>query len=186
MESRRQADRGDQLRRVRGDGQVVDALVPRVRRGKDRTLRGRGKTQGVRTRAAQQHRACGQREHSLHAPHRARDREAGKSLYGVAGRSTVTCVPSPTSLATEMLPPCCSTSAREIARPSPVPGIACCVAVEARKNRENTCPCSSLGMPIPLSATTSATSPFRRAISTRTAPPAFVNLTAFETRLSST
>nr|WP_239319895.1 hypothetical protein [Planomonospora parontospora] len=56
-------------------------------------------------------------------------------------------------------PPCASTITLVVARPRPVPGLPASRAVEARKNRENSCSYCSAGMPIPVSATTSATPP---------------------------
>ena len=85
------------------------------------------------------------------------------------GRAT-TRVPSPTALSSEIVPPCCSTIARAIQSPSPVPGIARRVAVEARKKREKSCACSSAGIPTPVSVTTSR--PGRVALDgTPTVPP---------------
>ena len=66
MQSDRGADRLDHLRGVRGDRQSVDALVPRVRRGEDRALRCGRQSKCVRRGNADQHRAGGKRENSLH------------------------------------------------------------------------------------------------------------------------
>jgi len=60
-------------------------------------------------------------------------------------------VPAPASERTEMRPPCASAIAFEITRPSPVPGIACSVAVEERKNRWNRRSWSADWMPMPVS-----------------------------------
>src|SRR6185437_3771279 len=152
-----QADRLHELRRVRRDREPVHPPVPHVRRREDRASRRRRHPQCVRGRDADQQRARGQRESSSH----------------VTGIETVTRVPSPSRLVSAIVPPCCSTSAREIARPSPVPGIARCVAVDARKKREKTCPCSSGGMPIPVSATVTTTESPLPATLTVTAPPSF-------------
>ena len=81
------ADRLDHLRRVRGDRQRVDALVPRVRRGKDRALR----------RARQPQRAARRRRRAA-----ARRRPARSSRFIATRRDRVDArprVPSPSRLA---------------------------------------------------------------------------------------
>src|SRR4030081_668428 len=137
MEVGAKSDRLDHLRRVGCHRQRVDALVPPVRRRKDRALRRAGQTERVCRPTAEKQRAGCEREQPLHTD----------------GRVTTTRVPSPSWLSNVIVPPCCSTSAREIASPRPVPGIARRVAVDARKKRENTCPCSWIGTPMPVSLT---------------------------------
>src|SRR5664279_236651 len=71
--------------------------------------------------------------------------------------------------------------------PSPTPGMAFWVAVEARKNRANNRSSSSAGIPTPVSLTEISalgadSPPVPRVTATR--PPAGVNLTALEIRLS--
>src|SRR5205807_343042 len=86
----------------------------------------------------------------------------------------------------DMPPPCASTIAFAIERPSPAPGTAADWACAVRKKRSKSNPCSFSGMPTPVSATSIRTpSPWAKA-RTSTRPPAGVNLSAFETRLSIT
>ena len=72
---------------------------------------------------------------------------------GTSGSAKVNVVPSPTVLATRMLPWCATAIAWVMVRPNPTPGTANWVAVDARKNRENSRSISSAGMPIPVSLT---------------------------------
>src|SRR6476469_5980088 len=58
-------------------------------------------------------------------------------------------------------------------------------ASDVRKNFWKSCDCSLVEIPIPVSATSTATSPFCEKTRTSTLPPSGVNLTAFEIRLSS-
>src|SRR5712691_6029034 len=116
----------------------------------------------------------------LHHQEAARFHAAGSS--GGSGSSTVKVEPRPTSLATEIVPPCSSTRRRERARPRPVPsrlapsGSSCS---NSRKSRGR----SSERMPTPVSSTTiRSRSPSARA-RRRTTPPAGVNLMALESRL---
>ena len=112
-------------------------------------------------------------------PEACRTRPTDASLYGVAASETVTSVPSPSRLVSVIVPPCCSTSAREIARPRPVPGIAWRVAVDARKKREKTWP----SRPQFAGASTPRPSPARQQVSLdahdELRPPFAVDLTAF-------
>ena len=78
-----------------------------------------------------------------------------------------------------------SAIACEIASPRPVPGMALAVALDARKKRSKSRGSSSAGMPMPVSLTLSAMAPPScDGLSPSTRPPSGVNLTAFETRLS--
>lgn len=103
----------------------------------------------------------------------------------------VNVVPSPSVLATWMSPPCACAMALVMVNPRPTPGMACLVAVDARKKRANRRSNSSAGIPTPVSLTQiSARSPAapssaasaRRVSATR--PPAGVNFRALEMRLS--
>src|SRR5262249_6386707 len=67
------------------------------------------------------------------------------------GRSTVNVVPAPTVLWNEIVPPCASTIAFEMERPSPVPWMFW--AVDARKKRSKSRLASSSGIPTPVSRT---------------------------------
>src|SRR4051812_7544763 len=113
-------------------------------------------------------------------------------LAGRVGNDSVTVVPTPSVLATLMLPPCNSTMARLTTSPSPVPGMTCrptaAVTFEPRKNALNSRGRSAAGMPTPESATAtlqpSPSAPGQALTVTR--PPLGVNLTALLTRLSTT
>ena len=70
-----------------------------------------------------------------------------------AGRVSVKVVPRPSLLIRSSVPPCAMVMALVIARPSPTPGTALRCAVEARKKRVNSFPCSPVGMPMPVSLT---------------------------------
>ena len=67
-----------------------------------------------------------------------------------------------------------------------MPGIACSVALAARKNRSNILPRSSSEMPIPESSTTSSAIPSDSARRTEIRPPSGVNFTALASRLATT
>src|SRR5262249_14900758 len=90
---------------------------------------------------------------AVHATARSRGR--GRSRGRSTGRWMRKVVPTPSRLSSSMAPPCASTIAFAIPSPSPVPGIARFVAAEERKKRSNSRVCSSAGMPIPLSRTSS-------------------------------
>ena len=98
-------------------------------------------------------------------------------------------VPSPTVLATRICPPWAAAIARVMVSPRPTPGTANWVAVDARKNRENSWSISCAGMPMPVSLTEIATRSPPSASGctprpTATRPPGGVNLIALEIRLS--
>src|SRR5260221_7338157 len=79
--------------------------------------------------------------------------------------------PPPARSSTEMAPPCASTSARTMARPSPVPPVAAAREGSARKKRSKMRSRSSAGTPGPESATLSRTSCPVRAADTSMCPP---------------
>src|SRR5262249_4597176 len=105
--------------------------------------------------------------------------------YDLAGSVNTNVLPSPSSLSTQIRPPCSSTSFFESASPRPVPsrssspGSACWNSSKIRA-------WSAAASPGPVSATETQTSPSTRAVLTSTAPPAGVNFTAFERRLKIT
>src|SRR3990170_3719149 len=99
------------------------------------------------------------------------------------GSETVNVVPRPGSLEARMSPPWARTSSLATARPMPEPPAR---TPRPRKNRSNTWPSSSAGMPGPVSETRmTARSPSTRRART-TSPPGGVNLTAFESRFVTT
>src|SRR5262245_12412368 len=110
--------------------------------------------------------------------------EALTAAGSANGRPTVNVVPTPALLLKEIVPPCASTIAFVIERPRPVPWMF--LAVEARKKRSNSRWASSSGMPTPVSLTSSCAVSPDEATVTKTSPPSGVNLTAFESRLSTT
>src|SRR5581483_8912780 len=101
------------------------------------------------------------------------------------GSSTRKHVPSPGRERTPIVPPWDSAIAFEITSPSPVPGIACAVAVDERKKRWNRRSCSASGMPMPVSWISATTWPSTLKVRAVIVPPAGVNFTAFERRLPS-
>lgn len=76
--------------------------------------------------------------------------------------------------------------ARLIASPSPVPGIALSSAAAVRKKRPKTWGRSLSAMPIPVSHTSTTTSPSTFAVRMTTLPPSGVNFSAFDVRFVST
>src|SRR6266536_1784280 len=122
-------------------------------------------------------------------PRAAQPRRCALSLrvlpVGRAGGSTIrNVVPFPTVLSNSTVPPWAFAISFTIASPRPVPGIACARAFDARKKRSNRRACSGSGTPIPVSATSSSTAPSRLPTRSVTCPPSGVNLTPFESRLS--
>src|SRR5262245_50968883 len=116
------------------------------------------------------------------------DDEDSSSTHGdeaEAGSVNTNVLPSPSSLSTQIRPPCSSTKRFERARPSPVPSRCASpasVCVNSSKIRSR----SSGPRPGPVSATETRTSPLVRAALTSMPPPAGVNFTAFESRLKIT
>src|SRR5262245_24596948 len=110
--------------------------------------------------------------------------ESSTAAGSVSGSSTVTVVPTPTLLRTEIVPLCASTIDFTIDRPRPVPWMLW--AVDARKKRSNSRWASSSGMPTPVSFTSSCVVSRDVATLTKTSPSSGVNLTAFDSRLSTT
>src|SRR5829696_5325068 len=116
------------------------------------------------------------------------------------GSVSVKVVPSPSALSTSRTPSCAVVMALVMASPRPTPGTAMRWAVDARKKRVKSLPCSPVGMPMPVSRTArwaTGRAPGRSAAQTVpsgacqaarndsvTRPPAGVNFTALETRLS--
>src|SRR5215208_2336517 len=76
-----------------------------------------------------------------------------EELLGANGNFTRNVVPFPSALVNESAPPWLSTIAFVIERPSPTPGMAASVAVDARKKRSNKRAWSASGMPTPVSQT---------------------------------
>src|SRR5438034_1247696 len=89
--------------------------------------------------------------------------------------------PLPSSLSTQMRPPCSSTSRFVILSPSPVPPYSRVIAASTWRNSAKTFSTSSLGMPIPVSVTryTSHSPSSRASMSTL---PCRVNLSALPAR----
>ena len=118
---------------------------------------------------------------------RARGRERGQAAGGRArGSASVKVLPLPRTDWTSMRPPWVSTMRREIARPSPVPGMESASGLLERWNAEKRCTWSASEMPIPESRTWMRTQAGSHSTSTRTVPPRRVYLTALLTRLSTT
>ena len=175
------ADRLDQLRRVRRHRQRVDALVPRVRRREDRALR-------AALGSARAQRAAAPRRRAARAARRPAPKQRASSLELGRRAVTVTLVPSPSRLESVIVPPCCSTSAREIASPRPGARNRTPASPSTRgRSARRPGPARRAGTPMPVSATTSRT---RVAVAVDASPsrgrPRRVNFTAFETRLSIT
>src|SRR6185369_859109 len=101
------------------------------------------------------------------------------------GRVKWNVLPRPTSLSTQMRPPCKVTSRFEIARPRPVPPYRRVVELSACRNSSNTYACASGLMPTPVSATETVTHPSAAAAETETVPRS-VNFTALASMLAST
>jgi len=100
------------------------------------------------------------------------------------GSSTRNVVPAPSALSTRIDPPWACTIALLIARPRPVPWIDALVAALVRKNLLKRRSCSTSSIPMPVSRTSTHTVSDDEPACTTTSPPAGVNLTAFEIRLS--
>ena len=102
----------------------------------------------------------------------------------MAGRRTVTVVPTSIWLTSRNSPPCSSVKDLASGNPSPVPS-------NLRLNRVSTCPkgamargMSSAAIPIPVSLTMNTNSPLGAASATSSMrPPSGVNFNAFEIRL---
>ena len=98
--------------------------------------------------------------------------------------------PLPCSLSTEIVPPISSTRRFEMARPSPVPPNRRVVDASTWLNDVKSLSIRSGAIPIPVSRTESSSryepAPLGSASTRTTTSPASVNLTAFESRFSST
>src|SRR5262249_28836138 len=89
--------------------------------------------------------------------------------------------PTPTSLFTQIRPPCSSTNFRHSVSPSPVPSTFFS-AVPTCRNSSKTASWSSGAMPTPVSLTETSTSPSFGTAPTSIRPPSGVNLIAFDNR----
>src|SRR5262245_5376658 len=91
--------------------------------------------------------------------------------------------PRPSSLSTPTRPPCISTSRLVMLSPSPVPPYSRVMVVSTWRNSAKMFSTSSLGMPMPVSATLNVSHPSARLTSMSTRPWR-VNLSAFPARFS--
>src|SRR3989441_955524 len=109
---------------------------------------------------------------------------AAPTLEGVSGSENEKVLPRPTTLSTQMRPPCSSTRRFASASPSPVPSLprAVLVCSNSWKMRKM----SSGAMPGPVSFTAKNTCPSLRRALTSTRPRSGVNFTAFDRRFTRT
>ena len=101
-----------------------------------------------------------------------------------SGRRTVKVLPTPTSLATEIVPPCRRTSSCTSARPMPLPSMLRPRAPSTRWKRSNRCGSSAAGMPVPVSRTATSTAlPSAVGRMAMAISPSKVNFSALDRRL---
>src|SRR5262249_4436985 len=91
--------------------------------------------------------------------------------------------PLPTSLSTQILPPCNSTNFFASVNPRPVPSLFRASAVPTWRNSSKTFAWSSGEIPIPVSLTEISTEPSACLALIPIRPPSGVNLTAFDSKL---
>src|SRR5262245_11310493 len=104
-------------------------------------------------------------------------------LVGIRNQKTLPCR---SSLSTPIRPPCCSTIALQMARPSPDPPLRRASEDSTCRKRSKIASRKEDGMPRPRSATFTSTQPLPVEAEMRTAPARGENFTALETRLTRT
>ena len=103
---------------------------------------------------------------------------------GTAGRRSVKVAPSPGTLSTVRSPPIARARSRLMASPSPDPSLVRVSPVESCTNGWKIASCALAGMPGPVSRTCRHACAPSTPACTRTVPPAGVNLSALDSRLS--
>src|SRR5215813_3795935 len=102
----------------------------------------------------------------------------------LSGKVKLKVEPLPTSLSTQIFPPCSSTNFLAKVNPSPVPSIFLALSPPTWRNSSKIFAWSSGEIPIPVSLTEISTEPSACLALMPIRPPSGVNLTALESRLS--